>query len=79
LINGFKALGLSPKKSRGQIRADSGVEDTGGGDDDKRESFEFILITLTNASLEEALTNYLPEYDCAEFLTKDRPSLSHDP
>ena len=43
------------------------------GAGDTRESFECILIILTNRPWNEGLTNYLLEYDCAEFLTKDRP------
>jgi len=82
LINGFKALGPSRRRVGGRfgrIQTSTPTTREGGTTTRERESFEFILITLTNADLEKALTNYLPEYDCVEFLTKDRPSLSHNP
>lgn len=72
LINGFKKDKELERRGREHGPEERGTRarpKTGG----TRKSFEFILIILTNRPRNEGLTNYLLEYDCAEFLTRDRP------
>lgn len=75
LINGFKKDKSGGE--RGSGAAAGGARSPKARDQRRgtRKSFEFILIILTNKPRNEGLTNYLLEYDCAEFLTRDRPIL----